>query len=290
MATLTMVPGTKSAIPTRTLGKTGRPVTIFGLGGEGVLRSTGRMNEAVAVIRRALEEGVTYFDTAPAYQESRDYLGAALGNDRKSIFLASKTHVRDAEGTKRLLDESLTKLKTDHLDSLQLHDLRSVEELDKIFGKGGAMEAMLAAKSQGVVRFFGITGHHDPRILREALRRYPFDTILTVVNPGEPHGPSFAHDVLPEARRQGVGVVGMKTLGAGGIFKYPGLDLAANALRYAWSRDIDVAIVGCKTPEEVSANAAAARSFAPLPSAEMADLERRNAATALELNNWKHPS
>src|SRR5689334_19927941 len=116
-----------SPIPRRMLGKTGREVTLFGLGGEGVLRTFDRTAEAVQVIRRALEQGVNYFDTAPAYAGSRDYLGAVLGDHRPGLFLASKTHDRTRDGSLQLLDDSLKRLRTDYLDLWQLHDLRTMD-------------------------------------------------------------------------------------------------------------------------------------------------------------------
>ncbi len=164
-------------IPRRLLGRTGQSVTIFGLGGEGVLRTHGREAEAVAVIKRALQQGVNYFETAPAYASSMDYYGLALGDHRSEIFLASKTHDRTYDGSLRLLDNSLRRLKTDYLDSWQLHDLRTEDDLSRIFGQGGAMKALLQARTEGRVRYLGITGHHDPAILLKAIDH---DTKLTL--------------------------------------------------------------------------------------------------------------
>ena len=129
-------------MPTRPLGKTGRHVTLFGLGGEGVLRTWGRQREAAQVITRALDQGVTYCDTAPAYAGSLDYYGATLGERRQQIFLASKTHDRTRDGSLKLLDESLRRARTDHFDLWQLHDLRTLDDLDRIFGKAGSLEAL----------------------------------------------------------------------------------------------------------------------------------------------------
>src|SRR5260221_10528135 len=169
-------------IPRRPLGRTGVPITLFGLGGEGILRTHGESSAAARVIHRALDQGVNYCDTAPAYAGSMDYYGAALGERRKEIFLASKTHSRTRDGSLKLLDESLKRLRTDHLDLWQLHDLRTNEDLNVIFGKGGALEALVQARSEGRVRFFGITGHHDPRILLDAMQRFQFDTVLVALN------------------------------------------------------------------------------------------------------------
>ncbi len=202
-------------IPTRPLGRTGHEVTLFALGGEGVLRTHGRAAEAADVVHRALDEGVNYCDTAPAYASSMDYYGAALGERRQEIFLASKTHDRTRDGSLRLLDDSLRRLRTDHLDLWQLHDLRTNDDLDRIFSKGGAIEALIQAREEGRVRFLGMTGHHDPAILLEAMRRFDFDTVLVALNAADVHRLSFIRTVLPEAQRRGLGVIGMKVYGAG---------------------------------------------------------------------------
>ncbi len=154
----TPVPGTGSGdgvsstepIPRRLLGHTGREVTQFALGGEGVLRTQGRVREAVAVIHRALDQGVTYCDTAPAYAGSLDYYGAALGERRSQVFLASKTHDRTRNGSLRLLDESLVRARTDHLDLWQLHDLRSSRDLQMIFSKGAHLRHSSRRGNKGV--------------------------------------------------------------------------------------------------------------------------------------------
>src|SRR5262245_44270478 len=116
---------TETPLPRRPLGRTGHDVTIFALGGEGVLRTYGRTKEAVKVVHAALDQGVNYCDTAPAYDGSMDYYGAALAERRCDVFLASKTHDRTRDGSLRLLDDSLRRLRTDHLDLWQLHDLRT---------------------------------------------------------------------------------------------------------------------------------------------------------------------
>jgi len=130
-------------LPRRPLGRTGIPVTLFGLGGEGILRTHGETKAAVRVIHRALDNGANYFDTAPAYASRLDYYGSGLGERRRDVFLASKTAVRSRDGSLKVLDESLKRLRTDRLDLWQLHDLRTAAELKEIFGKGVALEAMV---------------------------------------------------------------------------------------------------------------------------------------------------
>jgi aryl-alcohol dehydrogenase-like predicted oxidoreductase len=271
----------------RTLGRTGVPVLAVSLGGEGALRTTGQARQAVPVILEALRLGVRYCDTAPAYQQSQDYYGEAFREAgaaaRKQIFLASKTHERTRDRALRLLDDSLRRLGTEWLDLWQMHDLRDRDELEVLFGKGGALEAGLAAKEQGRVRFLGITGHHDPEILLEAMRRFPFDNVLVAVNPADPRRRPFVPTVVAEARRQGMGVVGMKVLAAGALTREAP---AGDLIRYAATLT-DTVIIGCSTPAEVRENLAAAQSFVPMTPAEMRALERRVAPRADRYDYFK---
>ncbi len=273
----------------RTLGRTGASVEAVSLGGEGILRTHGRSAEAVPMIVEALRLGVRYCDTAPAYDQSQDYYGeafrAAGPGAREQVFLASKTHVRSRDGALRLLDESLRRLGTDHLDLWQLHDLREREELDAIFGKGGAIEAVEQARADGRVRFVGITGHHDPSILVEAMRRYPVDTVLCAINPADPRRAPFMSTVVAEARRRDVGVIGMKVMAAGALLQ----DRAATPeelIRYAASV-ADTVIIGCSSIAEVRTNLEAGRKHAPMTAAERSALEARIAPHAARYDRFK---
>ena len=269
-------PGVPPALPTRLLGRTSHEVTLLSLGGEGVMRSTGRMKEAIPVIRKALEVGINYFDTAPAYQQSQDYLGEGLQGDRPRIFLASKTHDRSRGGSLRLLDDSLRRLKTDHLDLWQLHDLREMEELDRIFAKGGAIQAMEEAKAQGKIRFMGITGHTAPDVLLEALRRRPFDTVLVSINPADRVRLSFIEEFLPVAREKGMGVIAMKVMAHGLLLEDPVRFSPEEALGYALSQPgVSTALIGCSSPREVEQNAAAAAAYQAFSVDRLAELEER---------------
>jgi predicted aldo/keto reductase-like oxidoreductase len=262
-------------------------VTLFSLGGEGVLRTHGQMAEAIRVIHRAHDQGVNYCDTAPAYASSMDYYGAALGERRKDIFLASKTADRTRDGSLRILDDSLRRLKTDHLDLWQLHDLREMTEVNRIFAKGGALEAMTHARDEGRVRFLGLTGHHDPAILLEAMRRFDFDTVLVALNAADVHRLSFIHTVLADAHRRGMGVIGMKACG-GGTLVGSGRLPVSDALGYVWSLPgVSNIIVGCKTPEEVDENVRAARDFQPFADEQMRRLEARTQKNAAVFSSFK---
>ncbi len=274
-------------IPIRPLGQTGRAVSLFGLGGEGVLRTWGEERAAVRVIDRALHQGVTYCDSAPAYAGSLDYYGAALGERRKNIFLASKTHDRTRDGSLRLLDETFQRARTDYLDLWQLHDLRSLNDLDRIFSPGGAMEALLQAKADGRVKHLGLTGHHDPAILLEAMRRFRFDTVLVALNAADVHRMPFISTVLAEAERQQMGVIAMKTCAQKRLLTRLSM---AEALGYVWSLPgVSLAVVGCETEAEVDENAELARRFQPLAADAMRDLEARTARDSWAFSYFKRP-
>ena len=275
-------------LPTRPLGRTGHAATLFGLGGEGVLRTHGRTSEAVRVIQRALDQGVNYYDSAPAYDGCLDYYGAALGERRKQIFFASKTHERTRDGSLRLLDTTLRRLRTDYLDLWQLHDLRTREQLDTIFKKGGAIEALTEARAAGRVRHLGLTGHHDPAILLEAMRRFPFDTLLVALNPADVHGSSFLKTVLPVAREAGMGVIGMKVCAQGRLLSTLTM---AECMGYVLSQPgVTNVVIGCQTPEEVDANADFVRSFETFSQEKLNQLEQRTRARAAAFTYYKKPT
>lgn len=273
----------------RELGQTGTRVEVVSLGGEGILRTTGQHRKAVPMIEEALHLGVRYIDTAPAYEQSQDYYGAAfksLGTAaRDQVFLASKTHVRDREAALALLDNSLKRLGTDRLDLWQLHDLRSQHDLDCIFSKGGAIEAVEKAKADGRVRFVGITGHHDPAILLEAMRRYPVDTVLCAINPADRARSPFLTSVVPEARHRKIGVIGMKIMAAGRLLR----DDAATPeelIRYAASH-ADTVVVGCSSIAEVRQNLSVRDTFKPMTESELAALEERISPNAKRYDTFK---
>ena len=264
----------------RTLGNTGIEVEPVSLGGEGILRTTGRSAEAVPMILEALRLGVRYCDTAPAYQQSQDYYGAALraagAAARNGVFLASKTHERTRDRALRLLDDSLRRLATDRLDLWQMHDLRDRREVDVMCGKGGALEAAAEARRDGRVHFVGLTGHHDPDILLEAMRRYPFDSVLVSINAADARYRPFLPTVVAEARRQGIGVVGMKVLAVGRLVREAP---AADLIRYG-AAHADTVIVGCSSVDEVRANFAVNAAFVPMENDERRALEQKIEARA----------
>jgi len=273
-------------IPRRRLGRTGQDVTILGLGGEGVLRTFGREEEAYRLINRALDLGINYCESARAYSGSESYYGLALQERREEIFLTSKSHARDKEGAMAHLHETLRNMKTDHLDLWQVHDVRTGGEIDEIFGKGGAIEGFVEAKERGLVRFIGVTGHHDPAIIRRCIEMFDFDTVLIPVNPAEPHYRSFIEEVIPVAISRGMGIVAMKVYFHGTAAQIaPGkLDLF---YRYALSQQVTTAVIGCDTIAQLEQNVRFASSFSPLTEGETAMLSVQVSPIARRLMNYK---
>jgi len=274
-------------LPKRLLGTTGQEVTALGLGGEGVLRSFGREKEAYALINRALDLGITYCESARAYAGSEGYYGKALRERRGEIFLTSKSHARDRKGALAHLHETLANMQTDHLDLWQVHDVREAGEIEEIFGPGGAIEAFAEARAQGKTRFVGVTGHHDPAILRRCIERFAFDTVLLPVNPAEPHHASFLAGVVPAAQAKGLGVVGMKVYLHGLAARLPGHADVERFLRFALSQPVATVVIGCDDLRQLEQNAAFARDFTPMTATEQQALVREVAPFARELLFYK---
>jgi aryl-alcohol dehydrogenase-like predicted oxidoreductase len=282
------------ALPTRPLGDTGVDVTVLGLGGHHLGR-TGSARGARALLDVALEAGIRFFDTAESYQDgdSERWLGEGLGERREDVFLMTKTFdfpARTAEGAQRHLDGSLSRLRTDRLDLWQLHSVRSEADVDRAFAPGGAMEYIRRMKDEGVVRFIGVTGHHDPAANLRALHHWDegvrFDAMQMPLNPLDPNQKSFERLVLPELVRRGIGVIAMKTSADGALLR-AGLCSPSECHRYVWSLPVSVAVVGMERAELVRENARTARGEF-MSDAERARLVDRLAPRAsLELEWYK---
>jgi len=274
-------------IPKRKLGKTGVEVTILGLGGEGVLRTFGYAKAAYELINRALDLGINYCESARAYSGSEAYYGNALRQRRGEIFLTSKSHARDKKGALDHLRQTLSNMKTDHLDLWQVHDVRSADDIAQIFGPGGAIEAFMEAKEKGLTRFIGVTGHHDPTILRRCMELFDFDTVLLPVNPAEPSYKSFIEGVVPVANEKGMGIIGMKVYFRGFASKLPAYASMEPFLRFALSHPITNVVIGCDSPEQVEENVGFARSFRPMSKEETETLVAEVAPYANSLMYYK---
>jgi hypothetical protein len=297
-------------MPTRNLGKTGYRVGIFSLGGQARIEKPNKEDESVAIINRAIDLGVNYIDTAAAYggpeMWSQKYIGKVMKERRKEVFLTSKTHRRTYDESMKLLETSLKLLNTDHLDLWQLHNVSQTEQLDQIFAKDGAIHALEKAKAEKIVRFIGITGHADPFVLADGLKRYRFDTILMAVNAADRHHLSFIEHLLPLALEQELGIIGMKIPARGRILSAwtppppetqrpaerttrSGTLTMAEAMRYTLSLPVSTVIIGVDNVAQVEENARIARDFTPLSEQQMATLISRTAEIqrqALFFRKW----
>jgi aryl-alcohol dehydrogenase-like predicted oxidoreductase len=288
-------------MPTRNLGKTGFRVGIFCLGGQGALEKANNEALALQMIQRALDLGVNYFDTSAIYggpnRWSEQYLGKGLKGSRDHVFIATKTKERTRDAALKNLEVSLKLLDTDHVDSWQLHDVGIQEDIDQIFGKGGAMEALIQARDQKMVRYLGVTGRFRPEALMDCIHRFSFDTVLMGVNAADKYYYSFEKDLLPMAVEKQLGIIGMKVMargrilsswtpppveeqkhsweGRGAITTVPGTLSKRETFFYTLSLPISTAIIGCDSVEQVEECVELARSFNPLSQAQMAALEAK---------------
>lgn len=282
LATLAQSPAEPVGMALRPLGRTGVQVPLFSLGGQGLLEQFGHQEEAVAIINRAIDLGVTYCDTAHWYGKdgcSEVYYGEVMKTRRNEVYLATKTGERGYDGAMRDLETSLKRLQTDRLDCWQMHHIRTPEDLEKIFAPEGALKAFLKARDEKITRFIGITGHLNPFVLKDAIGRFDFDTILMALNaadrnlPGPGNESSFIDHLLPAAVEKNLGIIGMKIPAIGRIFKPDGLTSMDQALGYALSLPVSTVIIGIKTIAELEENIRIAQNFQPFPPEEMARLE-----------------
>ncbi|MGB6133738.1 MAG: aldo/keto reductase [Acidobacteriaceae bacterium] len=287
-------------MPTRNLGKTGYKVGIFSLGGQAALEKPNNADVAVPIIHRALDLGVNYQDTSSIYggpmRWSERYVGEVMKTRRAEAFLATKTKERTREGSMRMIDESLQLLNTDHVDLWQLHDVGTTTDVDQIFAKGGAIEALVEMQQQGVARFLGVTGHYRPDALMEAIHRHPFDCILMALNAADPHHYSFEDQLLPLAVERQMGIIGMKVPARGRILsswtpppleqqehswegmviaKQPGTLDIREAVYYTLTRPVSTIIIGCDSISQLEQNVQLARDFTPLSDQQMASIAAR---------------
>lgn len=310
---ITPAQAVQEMMPTRNLGKTGFRTGIFGLGGQGALEKVNNEAVAVPIIEKALELGVNYFDTSAIYggpeRWSEQYLGKALKGHRDQVFIATKTKERTRDAALRNLEVSLKLLNTDHVDTWQLHDVGVSEDVDQIFGKGGAIEAFIQARDQKMVRHLGVTGRFRPDALMESIRRFPFDTILMAINAADQYHYSFAKELLPMAVEKQMGIIAMKVMargrilsswtpppieaqkrsweGSGAIATTPGTLTKHETMFYTLSLPISTAIIGCDSVEQVEECVQLARSFTPLNNRQMVELADKTEPISKQANFFR---
>ncbi len=272
-------------VPTRTLGRTGEKVSMVGLGGYHI--GMPNEEEGIRIIRTALDNDMNFLDNCWDYNngESEIRMGKALRDGyRKKAVLMTKIDGRTKQAAQQQLEESLKRLQTDHIDLLQFHEVIRDEDPDRLFAKGGGMEAVLEAKKTGKVRYIGFTGHKSPDIHLKMLNtafahNFTFDTVQMPLNVMDAHFDSFEKKVLPVLVEHKIGVLGMKPMGDKIILKSK-TATPVECLHYAMNLPTSVVITGCDSIDILNQALQAARSFKPMSSSEVAALLAKTDAAA----------
>ncbi|MCE5310576.1 MAG: aldo/keto reductase [Acidobacteriales bacterium] len=274
----------------RRLGRTGERVSALGLGGAHIGRP--REEEAgIRIVRTAIDRGVTFMDNGWAYMGGKceTWMGKALRDGyRKKVFLMTKFEGRTKAAAARQIDESLRRLQTDVIDLMQLHENIRMDDPDRFFGPGGALEALIEARRAGKIRYIGFTGHKDPamhlRMLELAAKnKFHFDAAQMPLNVLDASFRSFAQQVVPKLVGQGIAVLGMKPMASGAI-PQSRIATATECLHYALSLPTSVVITGCDNPQRLDQALEAVRTYRPLTSQQRAELVARTKDAALEGN------
>jgi len=276
----------KNGIPYRELGRTGEKVSLVGIGGYHLGKQVDP-NESISIIRKALDEGINFLDNCWDYNggESEIRMGKALRDGyREKAFLMTKIDGRNKATASSQLEESLRRLQTDRIDLLQFHEVIRDTDPDRIFAAGGALEAVLAAKKAGKVRFLGFTGHKSPDIHLKMLataaqHHFSFDTVQLPLNVMDAHFDSFEKKVVPVLVKNGIGILGMKPMGDHFILDTK-TATPAECLHYAMNLPTSVVITGCDSPRILDQALQAARSFKPMTESEVSALLAKTAEAA----------
>jgi aryl-alcohol dehydrogenase-like predicted oxidoreductase len=227
------------------------------------------------MLEAAYKRGIRYFDSAPAYADSERYYGRFWDQhpDWKTLsFQTSKSAQRDAKSASADLARTLSRIGRDRLGLWQIHDIRNNNDIRRVEDSSGALRAFYHARETGTALGIGVTGHHDPAVLLHAVTHWDIDSVLLPVNPVESAIGGFLDRVIPAARERGIGVIGMKTMGAGNyILPKAGL-LPEVLIRFALSQDVDLVIVGCSTPEEAQLLARTGKDFSPMGEEEQSQI------------------
>ncbi len=277
---------TPHGIPTRPFGRTGERVSIIGRGGWhlGAPRTD---RAAVRLAHAAIDNGITFLDNAWDYNDglSEERMGKAIADRRDQVFLMTKvcTHGRDGKVAMRQLEDSLRRLRTDHIDLWQIHEVVFDDEPAKHFARGGVVEALDRARAQGKVRYVGFTGHKSPALHLEMLAGgYPWDSCQLPLNCFDASFRSFERDVLPELNRRGIAAIGMKSLSGDARAVTAKVVTAEEALAYALSLPVATVVSGIDTPRVLKQNLSVAQGFRPLSGRAQQALRRRVAAHAAD--------
>jgi diketogulonate reductase-like aldo/keto reductase len=272
----------------RALGRTGERVSLVGIGGYHLAKSGGpSADEAVRIVHAGMDAGINFYDNCWDYNggESEVRLGRALvGGYRDRAFLMTKIDGRTAASAMSQIEESLKRLQTDHIDLLQFHEIIRMDDPERVFAQGGALEAVLRAREQGKVRYIGFTGHKSPAIHRHMFEvadqhNFHFDAVQMPLNVMDAHFDSFEQGVLPVAAAHGTGVIGMKAFGDPFILNSK-VASPIEMLHYPMSLPISVQVTGIDSMAILQQALIAVRSFAPFTPEQRAELLAKTEAVA----------
>ncbi len=275
----------------RQLGSTGEEVSLIGMGGFHVGKPDTDA-EATKLVHTAIDRGITFMDNCWDYNNgnSEVRMGKALAQDgyRKKVFLMTKLDGRTRSAFNSQLEQSLTRLQTDHVDLIQFHEILRMEDPDRVFAKDGALEAAIAAKQAGKVRFIGFTGHKDPLVHRRMLEvadahGFRFDTVQMPINIMDAHFRSFTQTVVPILDQRKIGVLAMKTFGDHFILDKvlaEKISTPIEMLHYSMTMPVSVVITGIDRMEILEQALEAARTYKPLPQSRIASLLGRTQVAA----------
>ena len=278
---------TNSEMPKRRLGRTGIEVSLIGLGGWHLGFKSMDEELSIRIIRSAIDNGINFVDNCWDYNEgaSEIRMGKALRDGyRERAFVMTKIDGRTKQDAAKQLDESLKRLKMDHVDLVQHHEILRYEDPHRIFDEKGAHAALLEARDAGKIRYIGFTGHKDPRIHLYMLEiaaenGFTFDTVQMPLNVMDAHYRSFEKMVLPKLVKQDIGVLAMKTLANGMILKSNTVS-AIECLQYAMNLPTSVVITGCESMEDLEQALTAVRTFQPMSDEQVKDLLSKTAQAA----------
>ena len=271
----------------RQLGTTGETVSAIGLGGYHIGRQP-EPEESISLIRKAIDSGITFMDNCWDYNDgtSEVRMGNGLRDGyRQKVFLMTKLDGRTKNEYNKQLEESLSRLRTDTIDLVQFHEVIRFEDPDRIFAPGGALEAAVAARQAGKIRYIGFTGHKDPQIHLRMLEiadqhNFHFDTVQMPINVMDAHFRSFTKEVMPVAIKKGIGVLAMKTFGDHFILDTKLVE-PVDMLHYGLTQPVSVVITGIDKPEILEQALTAARTFKPLSDIQVAAILEKTKSAAL---------
>ncbi len=277
----------RNGMPYRRLGKTEEMVSLLCLGGFHIGREQQPEKESIAIMRTAVDEGVNFFDNAWKYNDglSEERMGKALKDGyRDKVYLMTKaTAPRDAESTRKQLEDSLRRLDVDMIDLWQVHEVVGQTEPYAIYNEG-VIEVMLKAREEGKVRHIGFTGHRFPDIHNEMIDRgFDWQTVQMPLNVMDHHFRSFEREILPKAIEKDIGVIAMKSLGGtpGQFTAKANLATPAECLRYAMSLPVSTVVSGMDTMEYLKQNLETAKNFSPMSDEERSELLARTKKIAM---------